>query len=212
MIQPDNQFEIEQLKKINEGLTKKMESIMNEPKSVGNLASALSKAQGQMTGAKKDKENSFFKSSYADMASVVAAIREPFSDNGLSVTQTMDVLDSGRSILRTSLMHVDGEIITSKMVIPEESNPQKLGSLITYYRRYMLMAICNLAPVEDDANSATLISPKLVAQLEAMTKNYPVIKEKMLANCNGNFHNITLDRFPGAVQYINELISEAKNV
>ena len=127
---------------------------MNES---SNLAMALSKAQGVMGGAKKSSTNPFFKSSYADLSSVFDAIREPFSEFGLSVTQTIDVLDNGKQILCTRLMHVGGEFIDSKMLLPIELNPQKLGSLITYYRRYSLMAICGIAAEDDDGNQA--VSP-----------------------------------------------------
>ena len=73
------------------------------------------------------------------------------------------------------------------------------------------MAICNLAPVEDDGNSATSISPKHAQQLENMVKDYPSIREKLFQSCQGNLHNLTLDRFPGCVQWVNEQIEEYDN-
>lgn len=190
---------------------------MTEPKEetpieVSNLATALCKAQGEMSGAGKNKENPFHKSSYADLGSVIAAIREPFSSNGLSVTQTMEILENGRSVMSTTLMHVGGQHVSSKMLLPEEVNPQKMGTNITYYRRYMLMAICNLAPVDDDANSVTLLQPRHVTALNKLLEGHDLIKAKVLGSCNGKIESMTLDRFPGAVQWINEMIEEAKNV
>lgn len=140
---------------------------------VHNLATALSKAQGVITGAKKDKKNPFFKSQYADLESVFEAIRQPFADNGLSVTQTMDVVDGGRMVLCTRLMHASGQFIDSKMLLPQEANPQKLGALLTYYRRYMLMAIAGIPAADDDGNKASgkvepvsnLINAKQVVEL-----------------------------------------------
>ena len=101
----------------------------------GKLAEALAKAQGVMNGAKKDKKNPFFKSNYADLSNVFDAIREPFTANGLAVTQTMDVLENGRTMIKTTLMHVSGESIASNMLLPDVNKPQELGSAITYYRR-----------------------------------------------------------------------------
>jgi hypothetical protein len=49
---------------------------------INELAAALAKAQGQMQGAKKDAENPFFKSSYADLSSVVSALKAPFARTG----------------------------------------------------------------------------------------------------------------------------------
>ena len=117
---------------------------------LANLATALSKAQAMMTGAKKDKHNAFFKSQYSTLSSILDAIRDPFAVNGLSVTQTMEVLPTGLQMLCTRLLHNSGEYIDSKMLLPTESNPQKMGSLITYLRKYSLMAIAGVASEEDD--------------------------------------------------------------
>jgi hypothetical protein len=46
---------------------------MQKSESIAALAAALAKAQGQMKGAVKDSANPFFKSKYADLASVVEA-------------------------------------------------------------------------------------------------------------------------------------------
>lgn len=182
-----------------------------------SLASALCKAQGVMNGAKKDRNNPFFKSKYADLASVFDAIREPFASNGLSVTQTMDILENGRSVLITRLMHEGGEFIESKMMLPEDPNPQKLGSAITYYRRYALMAISGVPAEDDDGNSSSgkptpkLISSSQVAELERLINGHADIREKVLENCNGNMSTITIDRYPGAVQWVKSLVLEKEN-
>ena len=118
------------------------------------IATALNKAQAVMGGAKKDKNNPFFKSKYADLASVFEAIREPFADNGLSITQPMEVLENGRTVLKTKLLHISGEMIESSMLLPEIADCQKLGSAITYLRRYSLMAIAGISPEDDDGNAA----------------------------------------------------------
>ena len=52
---------------------------------IGKLAAALAKAQAEIRGAKKDADNPFFKSTYADLASVWDACREPLSKNELAV-------------------------------------------------------------------------------------------------------------------------------
>ena len=180
------------------------------------LAMALSKAQGRMAGAKKDKENPFFKSSYADLSSVFDAIRRPFFDNGLSITQPMDILD-GKQVLHTRLMHTSGGFINSTMILPNEPNPQKLGSLITYYRRYALMAIAGIAAEDDDGNSAsyedkklktTAISSTQVGTLEKLINGHTEVRKKVLENCNGQLESITVDRFPGAASWIKAMVAK----
>lgn len=117
------------------------------------LESALAQAQGEMGLALKDKTNPFYKSNYADLTSCFGAIRECFSKYGLSISQTMRVKD-GVTILVTHLMHKNGRRLNSEMALPPIADPQKLGSCITYYRRYMLCAIAGIATADDDDGNA----------------------------------------------------------
>ena len=177
-----------------------------------NLAKALSKAQGMMEGAKKDKKNPFFNSRYADLSSVFDAIRQPFASNGLSITQVMDVTEDGKTILCTRLMHDSGEFIDSKMILPIDPNPQKVGSCITYYRRYSLMAIAGIPAEDDDGNVAagkpapSFISSQQVSNLERLINGHTEVRAKVLANCNGNLSSITIDRYAGAIEWVTALV------
>ena len=130
---------------------------MEHSEQINELATALAKAQGDLKGAKKDSKNPFFHSSYADLASVWDACREPLSKNGLSVVQTTDwvVGEEHCLLLLTTLLHSSGQWITGKLLIkPVKDDPQGLGSAITYARRYALSAIVGIAAEDDDAESA----------------------------------------------------------
>lgn len=123
--------------------------------SIGALAGALAKAQGMMHGAAKASENPYFKSKYADLASVWDACREALSQNDLAVFQTNAVDDKGVVVV-TTLAHKSGEWISGKLrVIPAKNDAQAIGSVITYMRRYALAAMVGLAQVDDDGNAAT---------------------------------------------------------
>jgi hypothetical protein len=122
---------------------------------INKLALALNKAQTSMTAAKKDKSNPFFKSKYADLSSVFLAVKDAFSENGLSVTQLMEVRDDGRMILKTILLHASGQNLESCMCLPDIQDPQKIGSAITYFRRYSLMSIAGIPADDDDGNTAS---------------------------------------------------------
>ena len=118
---------------------------------IGKLAEALSKAQGEMTGAVKSKQNPFFKSSYADLAACWDAARAPLSKHGLSVSQTTEVSEAGTVILVTSLLHSSGEHISGKLPVkPVKDDPQSMGSALTYARRYGFCAIVGVAPADED--------------------------------------------------------------
>src|ERR1051326_3359862 len=124
---------------------------------IGKLAGALSKAQSKFTGAVKDAQNPFYKSKYADLESVWEAIKGPLSENGLSVTQTTDITETGTLVLITILMHAEsGEWVMGKYPLnPKANDPQSLGSAVTYARRYALAAMVGMYQVDDDANQAS---------------------------------------------------------
>lgn len=125
-----------------------------ETVTLGALATALAKAQGQITVAAKDAENPHFKTRYADLASVWEACRGPLSANGLSVVQT-PTTQNGEVTLRTRLLHSSGEWIESSLTMrPQQATPQGIGSCITYARRYALSAMVGVAPDDDDGNAA----------------------------------------------------------
>ena len=121
---------------------------------INELALALSKAQGEITGALKDSSNPFFKSKYADLASCWDACRKQLSSNGLAVIQTTamhgDVL-----IVQTMLVHSSGQWVRGVLPVKtKDDGPQAQGSGITYARRYALAAMVGLAQIDDDAEAA----------------------------------------------------------
>lgn len=121
---------------------------------INELAGALSKAQGAMSAASKDKDNPFFKSKYADLDSCWDACRKPLSDNNLSVVQAVSNSDDGKITVKTILLHESGQFIEDDLSItPVKSDPQGIGSTITYARRYGLMGMVGIAPAEDDGEA-----------------------------------------------------------
>lgn len=127
---------------------------------INELATALAKAQGQTEGAKKDSANPFFKSKYADLASVWGACRQQLSSNGLSITQCPEESDNGIAV-ETMLLHSSGQWIKSRYTMPvSKVDAQAVGSAITYARRYSLAAIVGIAPEDDDGNAAVKGRPE----------------------------------------------------
>ena len=83
---------------------------MNKSDQINHLATALCKAQSEMAGASKDASNPFFKSKYADLGSVIKAIKTPFANNGLSYSQFMNLckvqgIDLNRKVLADLAMN-----------------------------------------------------------------------------------------------------------
>ena len=133
---------------------------MPSPKPPANLAEALVQFQQEHHAAGKDgKANYGF---YTTLAGGLNAV-QPATHLGLCHTQTFDAMvlpESGKvvTILVTTLKHVSGEELVSKLPFPELQNRgnimQALGSATTYARRYGLLAIYGLAGDDDDAESS----------------------------------------------------------
>lgn len=128
---------------------------MEKSESIKEIATALNKAQNEMGGAVKDAKNPFFKSKYADLGSVVKAIKEPFANNGLSYSQFPVYLE-GLVGVETILMHISGEWMSNTLLLPiTKKDPQAAGSAITYARRYALQSVAGVPAEDDDGNTAS---------------------------------------------------------
>jgi hypothetical protein len=131
---------------------------MQKSESIAKLAESLAKAQGIMEGASKDATNPFFKTTYSSLAAVWGACRKPLADNGLSIVQTSEFIPEHPDMvcIETTLLHASGEWISGRLVVkPVKSDPQSVGSAITYLRRYSLQSMVGIAPEDDDGNAAS---------------------------------------------------------
>lgn len=128
---------------------------MNKSETIGKLALALSKAQGEMKGAVKDTSNPFFKKSYADLESCWDACRDALKKNELTVTQLLG-FDGTNDTLTTVLAHSSGEWISGhQRLLYKEATAQGMGAAQTYARRYGLAAIVGIVQTDDDGNEAS---------------------------------------------------------
>ena len=135
---------------------------MTTSDAINEIAAALVKAQAGMKNAALNKVNPHFKSKYADLAGIRDTVIPPLTANGIAVVQTLDA-----SSVLTRLVHTSGQWIESVCPIPNGGDMQKMGSAITYARRYSLSAICGIAADEDDdANAASTPAsgPRAVAK------------------------------------------------
>ena len=122
---------------------------------VTELFKALHAAQGQLSGVKRDSVNPHFKNRYASLEAVIEAARGPLQANGLAFTQAPGRMIDGAVEVTTMLMHTSGQWLRSTLHVPlAKTDPQGVGSAITYGSRYSLMAALGLPPVDDDAEAA----------------------------------------------------------
>lgn len=120
---------------------------MTKSAAIDQIAVALSNFQKSMKAIEKSSVNPFFKSKYADIATIINAIRTPLAEVGLSFSQ----FPTGEGSLTTILMHNSGQFIEDTFQMkPVDTKPQSIGSAITYMRRYALSAVLGIATEEDD--------------------------------------------------------------
>ena len=115
------------------------------------LHEKLYNLQSEVGAISKDSTNPFFKSKYFDINGLLSHIQPLLKKNRLLLIQP---IEDGK--VKSVIRDVDSnESFSSEMVLPEISDPQKMGSAITYFRRYTLQSLLALQAEDDDGNSAS---------------------------------------------------------
>lgn len=129
---------------------------MQTSESISKIAPALLKAQKAISYAIKSETNPFFKNRYADLPTVIDAVKPALNDAGIVFLQTPSPSEDGRLHLTTRFIHESGEWIEDTAVTTlSKQDPQGVGSAITYLRRYSLASFIGLYQDDDDGNAAS---------------------------------------------------------
>jgi hypothetical protein len=137
--------------------------------SVAKLAGALAQAQSDFGTLKAtstaDAEKYTY--NYADLASVLAAVRPALGKAGIAILQgvAMNRPASGGGgmvvLVETRLVHQSGEWVATTLKLPTpETAPQKVGALVSYLRRYGLLALTACAAEDNDAADTEPQAPR----------------------------------------------------
>jgi len=168
---------------------------------VNELYLALSKAQLDMSVAKTDSVNPFFKSKYADLTDLVKASRPSLSKFGLCVIQRVLPDEKNQLCLFTRLCHASGQWMESRMpILPPKQDIQAIGSYITYLRRYNYSSITGVvADDEDDDGEVAMRSTRTQERIEVMKPSTSISQEqlKLISNELEGFEDILDDLLSG---------------
>lgn len=94
-------------------------------------------------------------SKYADLNAIMAEVEPVLLENGLILLQPIQA-----NSVCTQIVDIDsGAMLQSTMDLPQNVNPQQMGSAISYYRRYTLQSALSLQAVDDDGASASKSTP-----------------------------------------------------
>ena len=109
------------------------------------------KAKKEIEAITKDSKNPFFKSKYFDVNKLLSEVEPILQKHELLLLQPIEA-----EWIKTKIIDIEtGENIHSEMNLPNIQDPQKLGSAITYYRRYTLQSLLGLQAEDDDGNNAS---------------------------------------------------------
>jgi len=138
--------------------TTKKTATKAEPK---NLYLKLFELQNDIGAITKDKENPFYKSMYADINSMIDQLKPLLEKHRLVIMQPITFIED-KPALETYIIDPDAPASTFHTIhyLPQNEDPQKMGSIITYFRRYALQSMLFLQAEDDDANMASNTPPK----------------------------------------------------
>jgi len=143
---------------------------MKTSETLKEIAVALRDAQVDTKFAIKDSTNPHFKSRYADLTSVIVAVKDSLNLNGIVFIQTPTESAPGTLALTTRLLHSSGEWIEDTAVCPLQKNdPQGYGSALTYLRRYSLASITGLYQDDDDGESTRMKPEDYLKKIQSTT-------------------------------------------
>ena len=139
------------------------------------LFDKLLEAQKKIGAVTKDKTNPFFKSNYADINAFIDVVKPVLTEVGIVLLQPLTNIE-GEPAIKTVLMSGD-EKIEEIVVLPKNPDPQKMGSTITYFRRYALQSLLFLQAEDDDGNNASDKKTTYIKSAGA-EKECPICKKK----------------------------------
>ncbi len=138
---------------LEEKLASKLKDVPADPyesEDTKEVNTALAKAQGEFPQIGLNRENPYFKSKFADLNSIVMAVKPYLAKNGLSVTQQVILTKDGMTILVTKLRHISGQWISTKArILPVKNDPQSYASYLTYMKRYSFISLLNITTSDD---------------------------------------------------------------
>lgn len=176
-----------------------------------NESTKLHQLQTKVGAITKDStaKSGSFSYDYFNINSLLKEIKPLLNEIGLTIIQPFGVLD-GKSTLKTVIMDSeDGkEIFRSEVLLPDNIDPQKMGSAITYFRRYSLQSMLLLEAEDDDANS-TVTTPAAPAQAAYSKPSTPT---ELKCDCGGDIEEYSGLSKNGGKPYTKYTCKSCKNV
>lgn len=157
----EKEVEVEVIKEI--GVNAKLDN-------ANKVAEALVKFNSEMENIEKNAKNPFFKSSYLDLSAITNTVRPILAKHGLSMIQYPINDSEGRVSVNTVLLHESGERMEFPGIFVRPSkagDPQIVGSIISYLKRYSASAILFISGKDEDDDGNAASQPQTTQQTSA---------------------------------------------
>lgn len=172
---------------------------------------------------KKSSDNPFFKSKYADLATILDAIESKAAKYGLVITSSLR-MDTGTEawVLETTLEHKDSDEKKISTFPVFGGKPQEIGSSITYARRYNIQSLLNLAAEDDDGNATanTTVFKTASAKKTSATELMNIMEaletlgelEAFKEDYKQDINAFKISKFPADKQFYEQLVKRGEEI
>jgi hypothetical protein len=135
---------------------------------------ALLKVKLEMEAVSKDSINPHFRSKFSSLNNYLESIEPLLQKNKMVLLQP-----STRDSIETIIFHAEsGQYVSSEIKIPDNViDPQKMGSLFSYFRRYALAGLLAFQTNDDnDAEGFVRPNEKFIAKPTTIETVKPIAK------------------------------------
>jgi hypothetical protein len=171
---------------------------------INDIIAALAKARKQfpaiektetavIKGKTKSGQAYEYSYNYAPLAEILDKTAPALSDNGLALVETIDETESGTE-LTVILAHSSGQFLPSRKLLGTFNDPKLFGGAMTYYRRYLIEGLLNIASQQD--KDAQGVESELPPKKKALKASATQFRCNNICCSNGTFTKITSDPPP----------------
>jgi hypothetical protein len=185
---------------------------MKTSQEFSEIVKAMALVQGEITNPNMSGKNPHFKSKYATLPDILAAINGVAAKNGIYFSSAICVANENLHYCVTTVHHESGQFISDEvpLLLGNRKDMQALGSAITYARRYSLQNLFGLAGDESQDDDGNKTNPKLnqknqgqqnrgqqiprqpnQGQQKQAPKPQPTEKDRLVADIKKEFDRIT---------------------
>lgn len=119
------------------------------------IDAALLAAQAEFPEIPKDKENAHYHQRYSSLDAIISGTRPSLTKNLLLLTHRVEDTETGVRVTALLKHLPSGEERANALSCEcSRMDPQRLGSAITYLRRYTVSSLLGITPDEDDDGNA----------------------------------------------------------